>query len=146
MGSGLDSPDKLLNGEGFCTIHNNFSLRARPTPSRTAAFNLFVCNYRFLLDPLYVSAAFSRADLATATYSISHLSEILAPIRTFRLTRDRAAMQAHLSRRPGELVAMSTAPSSALFPSPQWDAPSHRRLVEQHLASLPHGLPRLARR
>uniref|UniRef100_A0A0E0KL47 Phospholipid/glycerol acyltransferase domain-containing protein n=1 Tax=Oryza punctata TaxID=4537 RepID=A0A0E0KL47_ORYPU len=51
--------------------------------SAAAAFNLFVCNHRSLLDPLYVSA-------------------ILAPIRTFRLTRDRAAdraaMQAHLSR------------------------------------------------
>ncbi|KAF0887683.1 hypothetical protein E2562_002377 [Oryza meyeriana var. granulata] len=39
---------------------------------------------------------------------------------------------------------MSTAASSALRPPPRWDAPSHRRLVEQHLASLPHGLPRLA--
>uniref|UniRef100_A0A0E0JHX4 Phospholipid/glycerol acyltransferase domain-containing protein n=1 Tax=Oryza punctata TaxID=4537 RepID=A0A0E0JHX4_ORYPU len=66
-----------------------------------AAHNLFVCNHRSLVDPLYVSAATGRADLAAATYSISRLSEILAPIRTFRLTRDRAtdhaAMQARLS-------------------------------------------------
>ncbi|XP_040377597.1 probable glycerol-3-phosphate acyltransferase 3 [Oryza brachyantha] len=73
--------------------------------SAARAFDLFVCNHRCLLDPLYVSAVSGRADLAAATYSISRLSEILAPIRTFRLTRDRAAdraaMQAHLSRRPG---------------------------------------------
>ncbi|KAF0912334.1 hypothetical protein E2562_014006 [Oryza meyeriana var. granulata] len=76
--------------------------------SAAAAVNLFVCNHRSLLDPLYVSAVSGRADIAAATYSISRLSEILAPIRTFRLTRDRAAdraaMQAHLSRRPGGLV------------------------------------------
>ncbi|EEE54469.1 hypothetical protein OsJ_01567 [Oryza sativa Japonica Group] len=57
----------------------------------------------FLLLPfsISVSAATGRTDLSAATYSISRLSEILAPIRTFRLTRDRAtdraAMQAHLS-------------------------------------------------
>jgi pentatricopeptide repeat protein len=40
---------------------------------------------------------------------------------------------------------MSTAAAGyALRPAPRWGgAPSHRRLVEQHLASLPHGLPRL---
>uniref|UniRef100_J3KZE7 Phospholipid/glycerol acyltransferase domain-containing protein n=2 Tax=Oryza brachyantha TaxID=4533 RepID=J3KZE7_ORYBR len=71
----------------------------------SSAHNLFVSNHRSLVDPLYVSAATGRADLAAATYSISRLSEILAPMRTFRLTRDRAtdrtAMQAHLSSRSG---------------------------------------------
>ncbi|KAG8061653.1 hypothetical protein GUJ93_ZPchr0003g16678 [Zizania palustris] len=70
--------------------------------SSLADFKLFVCNHRSLLDPLYVSGTAGRTDLAAATYSISHLSEILAPIRTFRLIRDRAAdraaMQAQLSR------------------------------------------------
>lgn len=73
--------------------------------------NLFACNHRSLLDPLCVSAAAGRADLAAATYSISRLSELLSPIPTFRLTRDRAAdraaMQAQLSTssgRPGGLV------------------------------------------
>ncbi|KAL5219310.1 hypothetical protein ABZP36_019994 [Zizania latifolia] len=72
--------------------------------SSLADSKLFVCNHRSLLDPLYVSGTAGRTDLAAATYSISRLSEILAPIRTFRLTRDRsadrAAMQAQLSR-PG---------------------------------------------
>ncbi|KAL6623530.1 hypothetical protein ACP70R_033409 [Stipagrostis hirtigluma subsp. patula] len=38
----------------------------------------------------------------------------------------------------------AAAASSALRPAPRWGgAPSHRRLVEERLASLPHGLPRL---
>ncbi|KAF8667500.1 hypothetical protein HU200_052695 [Digitaria exilis] len=39
----------------------------------------------------------------------------------------------------------AAAASPALRPAPRWGggAPSHRRLVEEHLASLPHGLPRL---
>ncbi|CAL5092814.1 unnamed protein product [Urochloa decumbens] len=41
----------------------------------------------------------------------------------------------------------AAAASPALRPAPRWGggggAPSHRRLVEDHLASLPHGLPRL---
>ena len=36
----------------------------------------------------------------------------------------------------------AAAASPALRPAPRWGgAPSHRRLVEEHLASLPHGLP-----
>ncbi|XP_006664140.3 pentatricopeptide repeat-containing protein At3g29230 [Oryza brachyantha] len=38
----------------------------------------------------------------------------------------------------------AAAASSALRPPPGWGAPSQRRLVEEHLASLPHGLPRAA--
>nr|XP_015618463.1 LOW QUALITY PROTEIN: pentatricopeptide repeat-containing protein At3g29230-like [Oryza sativa Japonica Group] len=44
-------------------------------------------------------------------------------------------------------MSMSTAASSsasAVRPPPTWGAPSQRRLVEQHLASLPRGLPRAA--
>ncbi|RLN40675.1 putative glycerol-3-phosphate acyltransferase 3 [Panicum miliaceum] len=61
--------------------------------------NLFACNHRSLLDPLYVAAAAGRADLAAATYSISRLSEILSPIPTFRLTRDRAADRAAMEAK-----------------------------------------------
>ncbi|XP_066334909.1 probable glycerol-3-phosphate acyltransferase 3 [Miscanthus floridulus] len=72
----------------------------------SASKNLFACNHRSLLDPLYVAAAARRADLAAATYSISRLSEVLSPIPTFRLTRDRAADRAAMhaklqSRGPG---------------------------------------------
>lgn len=49
---------------------------------------LYVCNHRTLLDPLYLSIAL-RKDLIAVTYSLSRLSEILAPIKTVRLTRNR---------------------------------------------------------
>ncbi|OMP11935.1 Phospholipid/glycerol acyltransferase [Corchorus capsularis] len=49
---------------------------------------LYVCNHRTLLDPLYLSFALQK-DLTAVTYSLSRVSELLAPIRTVRLTRDR---------------------------------------------------------
>jgi len=50
--------------------------------------NLYACNHRTLLDPLYLAFALKR-DLVTVTYSLSKVSEILAPIKTVRLTRNR---------------------------------------------------------
>uniref|UniRef100_A0A0D9V0D4 Phospholipid/glycerol acyltransferase domain-containing protein n=1 Tax=Leersia perrieri TaxID=77586 RepID=A0A0D9V0D4_9ORYZ len=82
-----------------------------PSPSPSPAADqcrLFVSNHRSIVDALYISAATGRDDLAAATYGISRLSEILSPIRTFRLTRrraaDLAAMRAHLSGGGGGLV------------------------------------------
>ncbi|XP_059625548.1 probable glycerol-3-phosphate acyltransferase 3 [Cornus florida] len=49
---------------------------------------LYVSNHRTLLDPLYLSFGLKK-PLSAVTYSLSRLSEILAPIRTVRLTRDR---------------------------------------------------------
>ncbi|GLT43099.1 hypothetical protein SLA2020_170710 [Shorea laevis] len=49
---------------------------------------LYVCNHRTLLDPLYVSFSLQK-DLTAVTYSLSRVSELLAPIRTVRLTRNR---------------------------------------------------------
>ncbi|CAA7013106.1 unnamed protein product [Microthlaspi erraticum] len=50
---------------------------------------LFACNHRTLLDPLYVGFALKEKNIKTVTYSLSRVSEILAPIKTVRLTRDR---------------------------------------------------------
>lgn len=49
---------------------------------------LFVCSHRTLLDPIFLSIAVRR-KVTAVTYSISRLSEVLSPIRTVRLTRDR---------------------------------------------------------
>uniref|UniRef100_A0A7N0UIW7 Phospholipid/glycerol acyltransferase domain-containing protein n=1 Tax=Kalanchoe fedtschenkoi TaxID=63787 RepID=A0A7N0UIW7_KALFE len=47
---------------------------------------LYVCNHRTLLDPLYLCFCLKK-NLTAVTYSLSRLSEILAPIKTVRLTR-----------------------------------------------------------
>lgn len=49
---------------------------------------LYVCSHRTLLDPLFLSSALGR-PVTAVTYSLSRMSEILAPIKTVRLTRNR---------------------------------------------------------
>lgn len=62
---------------------------------------LFVCTHRTLMDPVVLAAVLGRR-VAAVTYSISRLSEVLSPIPTVRLTRDRdadaARMRAELAR------------------------------------------------
>ncbi|XP_040382041.1 glycerol-3-phosphate acyltransferase 1-like [Oryza brachyantha] len=49
---------------------------------------LYVCTHRTLVDPIMLTAALQK-PVPTMTYSLSQLSEIIAPISTVRLTRDR---------------------------------------------------------
>ncbi|XP_073000167.1 glycerol-3-phosphate acyltransferase 1-like [Typha latifolia] len=49
---------------------------------------LYVCNHKTLLDPVMVSTALGK-KVTAVTYSLSKLSEIIAPMRTVRLTRNR---------------------------------------------------------
>ncbi|KAK7278160.1 hypothetical protein RJT34_23185 [Clitoria ternatea] len=81
-----------------------------PVPACTLTRNdktghLYVCNHRTLLDPLYLSFTLQK-NLTAVTYSLSRMSEILAPIKTVRLTRNReedAAMMKQLLSE-GDLV------------------------------------------
>ncbi|KAF3625289.1 putative prolyl 4-hydroxylase 6 [Capsicum annuum] len=50
---------------------------------------LFICSHRTLLDPIFLSTALGR-PIPAVTYSLSRLSEIISPIKTVRLSRDRA--------------------------------------------------------
>lgn len=49
---------------------------------------LYVCNHRTLLDPVFLSAVVG-SPLCAVTYSISRTSELLSPIKTVRLRRNR---------------------------------------------------------
>jgi len=85
-------------------------LVAGPSPDASREKNkaggrLYVCNHRTLLDPITVAAGLNK-PVTAVTYSVSSISELLAPIRTARLTRDRdedrRRMEALLAR--GDLV------------------------------------------
>ncbi|KAL5725395.1 amino-acid N-acetyltransferase [Ranunculus cassubicifolius] len=62
-----------------------------PPPKKSTGQSgvLFICSHRTLLDPIFLSTALGR-PIAAVTYSVSRLSEILSPIKTVRLSRDRA--------------------------------------------------------
>ncbi|KAL0346869.1 UNVERIFIED_CONTAM: putative glycerol-3-phosphate acyltransferase 2 [Sesamum calycinum] len=55
---------------------------------KTANGALYVCNHRTLLDPLVLSYCL-RTPLTAVVYSLSQVSEIISPIKTARLTRNR---------------------------------------------------------
>jgi glycerol-3-phosphate acyltransferase len=70
-----------------------------PSSSRSASRGqLYVCNHRTLIDPVYVSIALDR-PVRAVSYSLSRLSELISPIgRTVHLARDRAHDGAAMAR------------------------------------------------
>ncbi|XP_059282072.1 glycerol-3-phosphate acyltransferase 1 [Lycium ferocissimum] len=76
-----------------------------PPRSENGKGVLYVCSHRTLLDPVFLSTSLGK-PLTAVTYSLSKMSEILAPIKTVRLTRSRKrdgdTMQRLLSE--GDLV------------------------------------------
>ncbi|KAL5126411.1 Glycerol-3-phosphate acyltransferase 1 [Glycine soja] len=66
---------------------------------------LFVCSHRTLLDPVFLSTCLAK-PLTAVTYSLSKVSELIAPIRTVRLTRDRRKDGETMQRllKEGDLV------------------------------------------
>ena len=85
----------------------NIHFKGCKTPSRSNHKKgvLYVCTHRTLLDPVFLSTSLGK-PLTAVTYSLSKMSEFIAPLRTVRLTRDRKqdgnTMQRLLSE--GDLV------------------------------------------
>ncbi|KAK1293926.1 putative glycerol-3-phosphate acyltransferase 3 [Acorus calamus] len=69
---------------------------------------LYVCNHRTLLDPIYVSASLNGGGVRAVVYSVSRFSELISPIKTVMLTRDREEdrrrMESGLRRGRGLVV------------------------------------------
>lgn len=74
-------------------------------PENNAKGNLYVCNHKTLLDPIYLSVCIGK-PVTAVTYSLSRVSEILSPIKTIRLSRsrDKDAMMMEKMLRKGDLV------------------------------------------
>ncbi|KAL4198583.1 hypothetical protein AMTRI_Chr03g46640 [Amborella trichopoda] len=76
----------------FRALGVRVTIKGTPPPpaQRSAGVSgvLFICSHRTLLDPIFLSTALGR-PIAAVTYSVSRLSEILSPIKTVRLNRDR---------------------------------------------------------
>uniref|UniRef100_A0A2P2PK62 Phospholipid/glycerol acyltransferase domain-containing protein n=1 Tax=Rhizophora mucronata TaxID=61149 RepID=A0A2P2PK62_RHIMU len=62
---------------------------------------LYVCTHRTLLDPVFLSTSLGK-HLTAVTYSLSKMSEIIAPIKTVRLTRERKQDGETMQRLLGE--------------------------------------------
>lgn len=78
------------------------------SPGSRSRGQLFVCNHRTLIDPVYVSIALDR-QVRAVSYSLSRLSDLISPIgRTVRLTRDRASDGRAMARLldSGDLVVV----------------------------------------
>ncbi|KAF0900494.1 hypothetical protein E2562_032101 [Oryza meyeriana var. granulata] len=67
-----------------------FQIRAHlcAPPERRRRGTLYACNHQKLMDPVILSTVVHR-KVTAVTYSLSGLSELIAPIPTVRLTRDR---------------------------------------------------------
>ncbi|GFP90873.1 probable glycerol-3-phosphate acyltransferase 3 [Phtheirospermum japonicum] len=63
--------------------HNNFK-RGKPKANGV----LYVCNHKTLIDPLLIYYCLGT-PLTAVVYSLSRMSEIISPVKTVRLTRNR---------------------------------------------------------
>ncbi|KAL8094463.1 putative glycerol-3-phosphate acyltransferase 3 [Apium graveolens] len=83
----ISTPLLVYTGIKLRVVKPDHHLESDSNQSKTKG-SLYVCNHRTLLDPLILSFGLSK-PLAAVTYSLSRMSEILSPIRTVRLTRNR---------------------------------------------------------
>jgi len=104
---GIVLPYKInfVAGAIFGVRFRTSGLRAPPADGKRRRGVLYVCTHRTLVDPIMLSTAL-RKPVPALTYSLSRLSEAIAPIKTVRLTRDRARDAETMSRllKQGDLA------------------------------------------
>lgn len=101
IGSATGVTTRVINSPISGNGNTNHGALAQPNPQG----HLYVCNHRTLLDPVYISVMLNK-KVSAMTYSVSRITELLSPIRTIRLTRnrdeDRRRMEHSLQK--GDLV------------------------------------------
>ncbi|XP_034673155.1 glycerol-3-phosphate acyltransferase RAM2-like [Vitis riparia] len=85
----------------FWALGVRVSVKGSPPPVAKKSIGqsgvLFICSHRTLLDPIFLSAALGR-PIPAVTYSVSRLSELISPIKTIRLSRDRVTDAAMIKK------------------------------------------------
>lgn len=93
----------------FMALGVRVTIKGNPPPPAAKSTGqtgvLFICSHRTLLDPIFLSTALGR-PITAVTYSVSRLSEIISPIKTVRLNRDRIKDAAMIKKllEEGDLV------------------------------------------
>ncbi|PUZ55688.1 hypothetical protein GQ55_5G232800 [Panicum hallii var. hallii] len=104
---GIVLPYKInfVAGAIFGVRFRTSGLRAPPADGKRRRGVLYVCTHRTLVDPIMLTTALQK-PVPALTYSLSRLSEVIAPIKTVRLTRDRARDAETMSRllKQGDLA------------------------------------------
>ncbi|XVF58181.1 hypothetical protein PTKIN_Ptkin07bG0042700 [Pterospermum kingtungense] len=92
MAAGILLPMPLVY-YAFWALGVRVYIKGNPPPPAKKSIGqtgvLFICSHRTLLDPVFLSTALGR-PIPAVTYSLSRLSEVISPIKTVRLNRDRA--------------------------------------------------------
>lgn len=100
MAAGIFLPMHLVY-YAFWALGVRVKVKGTPPPpvkkSQGQSGVLFICSHRTLLDPIFLSTALGR-PIPAVTYSVSRLSEIISPIKTVRLSRDRATDAAMIKK------------------------------------------------
>ncbi|RCV23726.1 hypothetical protein SETIT_5G028700v2 [Setaria italica] len=101
IGSASGITTRVINSPISATGNTNHGAYAQPNPQG----HLYVCNHRTLLDPVYISVMLNK-KVSAVTYSLSRVTELLSPIKTIRLTRNRDEDQRRMEYllQKGDLV------------------------------------------